>query len=339
MKSSVAYDSLALSNGHSAADSTVSLVSPGSPAIRAVGLTKRYGSRTVVDRLDLEIPQGAVAGFVGPNGAGKTTTLRMLLGLVRPTCGEAQVLGISIADPHVYLPRVGALIESPAFYPGLSGARNLAVLTTLAGFDPAQIPMLLDRVGLGDRGSAPFRTYSLGMKQRLGIAAALLGDPRLLILDEPGNGLDPSGIRQMRELLRSLADGGRTILVSSHQLAEVQQVCDWLIVIDKGRRIFEGPTRQLLEHGGDELVLACEPGSDLPRLQALLSRRGLPSIRTGDRLRVGLNDLIATSDTEGVTRVIADINQAAANEHLVLVELSVQRQTLEESFLNLTGGA
>ena len=175
------------------------------------------------------------------------------------------------------------------------------------------------------------------MKQRLGIAAALLGDPPLLILDEPGNGLDPAGIKDIRGLLRSLADGRRTILMSSHLLAEVQQVCDWLIVIDHGRRVFQGPTPQLLAMGGDELVIGCQDPADLARLQELLTRMGLPSSRLGDKLHVSLHDLVAAGDEDGVTKMIADINRAATAAGVALVELSVQRRNLEESFLTLLG--
>ena len=220
-------------------------------AISTRGLTKRYGARTVVDGLDLDVPAGVVAGFIGPNGAGKTTTLRMLLGLVRPDAGTGSVNGVPLTRPAGYLPRVGALIESPAFYPGLSGARNLAVQATLGGLDPAGIPALLERVGLAGRGGDSYQRYSLGMRQRLGIAAALLGDPALVVLDEPTNGLDPAGIREMRGIVRSINQDGRTVLVSSHLLAEVEQVCDWLIVIGEGRRLFQGPTRDLLAGGGD----------------------------------------------------------------------------------------
>ncbi|MDG6107772.1 ATP-binding cassette domain-containing protein [Dactylosporangium aurantiacum] len=220
-------------------------------AIETRGLTKRYGARTVVDGLDLDVPEGVVAGLIGPNGAGKTTTLRMLLGLVRPDAGTGSVGGLPLTDPVAYLPRVGALIESPAFYPGLSGERNLAVQAALAGTDPAGIPALLERVGLGGRGRGPYQSYSLGMKQRLGIAAALLGDPALVVLDEPANGLDPAGIRDLRGIVRSIHDEGRTVLVSSHLLAEVQQVCDWLVVIGDGRRLYQGPARDLLAGGGD----------------------------------------------------------------------------------------
>jgi ABC-2 type transport system ATP-binding protein len=248
---------------------------PGGPlAVRTHGLTKRYGHRTAVDRLDIEVPAGVVAGFVGPNGAGKTTTLRMLLGLIRPTAGQGQVFGLPISRPAGYLHRVGALIESPAFYPGLSGVGNLMVQATLGGLDTDPIPALLDRVGLAERGDDPYRTYSLGMKQRLGIAAALLGDPALLILDEPANGLDPAGIREMRELVRSLADHGPTLLISSHLLSEVQQVCDWLVVIKQGRRVFQGSLAELLATGEEALVLGCEDPGDAPRLAEMLARRG-----------------------------------------------------------------
>ncbi|WP_433219280.1 ABC transporter ATP-binding protein [Dactylosporangium sp. CS-047395] len=210
------------------------------PAVVVRGLTKRYGSRAVVDRLDFEIPAGTVAGLIGPNGAGKTTILRMLLGLVRPDGGTGTVIGQSITTPAAYLPSVGALVEGPAFYPGLSGARNLAVYATLAGTDRSRVPIVLERLGLADRAADAYRTYSLGMRQRLGIAAALLGDPALVVLDEPTNGLDPSGIREMRGIIRSIREDGRTVLVTSHLLNEVQQVCDWLIVINQGRRRFEG---------------------------------------------------------------------------------------------------
>jgi ABC-2 type transport system ATP-binding protein len=305
------------------------------PVVETVGLTKRYGSRTVVDALDMRIPAGVVAGFIGPNGAGKTTTLRMLLGLVRPSAGGGQIFGLPLHNPAGYLPRVGALIESPAFYPGLSGERNLAVQATLGGHDLARVPAVLERVGLADRGRDSYRTYSLGMKQRLGIAGALLGDPTLLILDEPTNGLDPAGIRDMRGLVRSLAEDGPTVLISSHLLAEVQQVCDWLVVIEHGRRAFQGPTARLLA-GGDELTLGCENVADLPRLQVLLARRGLAATVFGDRVHVDLAEASAISGTSGLTALLGDINRTAMAEQLTLVELTVNRASLEDRYLTLT---
>src|SRR4051812_23510498 len=194
-----------------------------STALSVTGLTKRYGARTAVHDLDIDLPTGVVAGFVGPNGAGKTTTMAMLLGLVKPTSGSGTVLGDSIADPRAYLSRVGALIESPAFYPALTGSENLRMFATVAGHGTRGVPALLEQVGLDDRGGDRYRSYSLGMKQRLGIAAALLGDPELLILDEPANGLDPQGVREMRSLVGGLAGRGRTVLVSSHDLSELEQ--------------------------------------------------------------------------------------------------------------------
>jgi ABC-2 type transport system ATP-binding protein len=226
-----------------------------STALSLRGLTKRYGTRTAVDNLDVELPSGVVAGFVGPNGAGKTTTMAMLLGLVRPTAGTGTVLGASIDEPAAYLPRVGALIESPAFYPALSGAENLRMFATVGGQSTASIPALLDTVGLSGRGGDRYRSYSLGMKQRLGIAAALLGDPDLLILDEPANGLDPQGVREMRSLVADLAGTGRTVLVSSHDLSELEQVCDWLVLIDTGRSLYQGPTRDLLDGVAEGLAV------------------------------------------------------------------------------------
>src|SRR6266540_3821129 len=301
---------------------------PGGPAIETSGLTKRYGGRSVVDSLDMEVPDGVVAGFIGPNGAGKTTTLRMLLGLVRPSAGSGRVLGMPLTAPARYVAAVGALIESPGFHPGLSGQRNLAIVASLAGIrDRSSIPALLERVGLGDRGHDAYRTYSLGMKQRLGIAAALIGEPALLILDEPANGLDPSGIREMRTLLRSFNDEGRTVFVSSHQLTEVQQVCDWLVVIDRGRRIFQGPTSQLVA-SNEALVLR--------------SGRGLHPMRSGDRLRVQLSEMTSgralPEDMDGLRHALAEINRAATADDITLIELTVVRAELEDRYEALVAG-
>src|SRR6202034_2549082 len=212
---------------------------------QTAGLTKRFGDRTVVDDVALQIPQGAVCGFVGPNGAGKTTTIRMLLGLVRPTSGTGTILGGSLAEPASYLHKVGALIESPAFYPQLSGRENLRALSRRGSIPLAGVDQVLDRSGLLARAGDKYRSYSLGMKQRLGIAAAMLAGPELLILDEPTNGLDPAGIVEMRGLVRSLADDGITVFVSSHLLGEIEHICDHLVMIRKGRSVFQGSVDQL----------------------------------------------------------------------------------------------
>jgi ABC-2 type transport system ATP-binding protein len=302
-----------------------------STALSVTGLTKRYGARTAVDDLDIELPSGVVAGFVGPNGAGKTTTMAMLLGLVRPTAGTGTVLGGSIADPASYLPRVGALIESPAFYPALSGAENLRVLATVAGHPTAAIPALLDVVGLEGRGGDRYRSYSRGMRQRLGIAAALLGDPELLILDEPANGLDPQGVQEMRSLIGRLAGAGRTVLESSHDLSEIQQVCDWLVLIDGGRSLYQGPTRDLLAGAVAGLAAVPQLAEDLPVLRDLLLARGHRVELQGDRLVVGV-------DGARVGDLAASVNRAAFDAGMVLVELGPIRTTLEDRYLTMVQG-
>ena len=301
------------------------------PALSVSGLTKRYGDRTAVDHLDIELPSGVVAGFVGPNGAGKTTTMAMLLGLVRPTAGAGTVLGSSIDDPAAYLSRVGALIETPAFYPVLTGAENLRVFATVAGQDTSTIPRLLDTVGLAGRGDDRYRNYSLGMKQRLGIAAALLGDPELLILDEPANGLDPQGVREMRSLIGRLAGTGRTVLVSSHDLSELEQVCDWLVLIDTGRSLYQGPTRALLHNVNGGLAVVPQRPEDHPALRDLLVARGHHVDVEDDRLVVGING----SD---VGDLAAAVNRTAFDAGMVLVELSPLRTTLEDRYLALVQG-
>jgi ABC-2 type transport system ATP-binding protein len=225
-------------------------------AIRCRGLTKRYGAITAVDQLDLSVPAGQVFGFLGPNGAGKTTTLRMLLGLIRPTAGEAWLNGQQVPDPGG-LRGVGAIIEEPAFYPWLTGRRNLQVLALSGpalpgGPGPGPIAAVLARTGLTAAADRKVKTYSQGMRQRLGLAAALLRQPALLLLDEPSNGLDPAGIREFRTLMRSLAAAGTTVFLSSHLLAEVAQVCDQAAVLSEGRIVAQGPVASLAGQSGLE---------------------------------------------------------------------------------------
>ncbi len=205
------------------------------------GLTKEFGDILAVDSLDLEVPQGGVVGFVGPNGSGKSTTIRMLLGLIRPTHGEAEVLGSPVSKAHESAHRIGALIESPSFVPGLSASANLRSLAALRGLSASRVDEVLDVVGLTGRGTDLVKGYSMGMKQRLAIAAALLPDPELLILDEPANGLDPAGIVEIRKLLQRLGEEGRTLLVSSHLLSEIEAACSRVVVIRFGEMLFSGP--------------------------------------------------------------------------------------------------
>ena len=204
-------------------------------------LTRRFGAVTALDSLTVELPPTGVIGLVGPNGSGKSTLIRILLGLIRPTSGSATVLGSGISAPREYASRVGVLIESPAFIPGLSARSNLVSLARLRHLPLERVDVVLAQVGLIGRDREPVKRFSLGMKQRLGIAAALLSDPELLILDEPTNGLDPAGIVEIRELLRDLGRNGRTVIVSSHQLSEIEAVCDHLVVIRFGELISPAP--------------------------------------------------------------------------------------------------
>jgi ABC-2 type transport system ATP-binding protein len=288
------------------------------------GLTKRYKSITAVDAISFAVPKGGVTGFIGPNGAGKTTTIRMLLGLIQPTSGSATVLGKPITKPGAYLPRVGALIEAPAFYPHLSGARNLRALAILGGFDTDRIPRLLAQVGLADRGKDAYKGYSLGMKQRLGIAAALLPDPELVILDEPTNGLDPSGIHEVRDFLRDLGDQGKTVFISSHLLAEIQRTCDHLVVLHKGHLLYQGGLAGLILKQG--LIVVAEDRGQHAKLAELI-RKGGHTVEHHD----GALLVHAGPDDS------AEINRRAMAAGIVLCELRPSTKDLEETVLRMTG--
>ncbi|MFP4636138.1 MAG: ABC transporter ATP-binding protein [Nitriliruptoraceae bacterium] len=294
--------------------------------IHSVGLTKDYGSLRAVSGVDLQVPSGTVAGFVGPNGAGKTTTIRMLLGLIRPSDGAAHVLGEPIGHPERYLSRVGAMIEGPAFTPSLSGRRNLAALSVLGGHDRARIDELLELVGLTGRGSDPVRAYSTGMKQRLGIAAALLGDPDLLVLDEPTNGLDPPGIKEIRQLLRDLADGGMTVFVSSHLLAEIEQISDWLVMIKAGRLRFQGPVSEAIAAQRPHLLVTAERHEQVEaELTAVCAEHG-HAASPGQEGRLVVE---APHDFAGV------LNRESAARGITLVELRRESPSLEQTFFNM----
>jgi ABC-2 type transport system ATP-binding protein len=302
---------------------------PGGPlAVQTAGLTKRFGERTVVDDVALEIPQGAVCGFVGPNGAGKTTTIRMLLGLVRPTSGSGRILGGSLAEPASYLHKVGALIESPAFYPQLSGRENLKTLARLGSVPLASVEGVLDRSGLLARAGDKYRSYSLGMKQRLGIAAAMLAGPELLILDEPTNGLDPAGIVEMRGLIRSLAGGGITVLVSSHLISEIEQICDYVVMIRAGRLVHQGPITELRATQQAEFVIAPEHDADLDVLIKVMQQAG-GTVTEGN----GVGELVVAAPGASA----ADVNRQAAQHGITLRQVGERTQSLERAFFALTG--
>src|SRR5580658_7300480 len=247
---------------------------PGWLAVSVSGLTKRFGDRTVVDDVALAIPSGSVCGFVGPNGAGKTTTIRMLLGLVRPSSGSGTILGGSLTEPASYLHKVGALIEAPAFYPQLSGRENLKALARLGRIPLTAVDPVLERSGLLARAGDRYRSYSLGMKQRLGIAAAMLAGPELLILDEPTNGLDPAGIVEMRALIRSLAQDGITVLISSHLISEIEQICDYVVMIRAGRLVHQGSVGELRAAQQPQFIVAPERDADLRLLAGLFEEAG-----------------------------------------------------------------
>jgi ABC-2 type transport system ATP-binding protein len=297
-------------------------------AVVTTGLTKQFGDRRVVDDLDLTIPSGSVCGFVGPNGAGKTTTIRMLLGLIRPTSGRGRILSGDIQDPPSYLAQVGALIESPAFYPPLSGRDNLLVLTRLGQLPSSTIDPVLERVGLADRARDRFSRYSLGMKQRLGIAAALLAEPSLLILDEPTNGLDPAGIVEMRSLIRSLADEGMTLFVSSHLLSEIEHICDHVIMIRSGRSVFQGSVAELRGLRSAELVLRPEAAGQLGILAQLISDRGLEA---------EIEEATSSVIVAGGGSLAGELNRAAFESGVTITHLAEREGSLEEAYFTLTG--
>ena len=297
-------------------------------AVATEGLTKRFGDRTVVAGVNLAIPRGSVCGFVGPNGAGKTTTIRMLLGLIRPSSGRGSILGGDLTDPASYLHKVGALIEAPAFYPQISGRDNLKALTRLGQIPGAAIAPALERTGMTARAGDKYGSYSLGMKQRLGIAAALLPGPELLILDEPANGLDPGGIVEMRGLIRSFADDGITVLVSSHLISEIEQVCDHVVMIRGGRLVHQGPVAELAAGQLPDIVVAPEHAADLEPLARILHVSGLsvtPSPADGT----------AVVSASGVSA--ADLNRLAARGGITLRQIFERTHSLEDVFFELTG--
>ncbi|WP_433564252.1 ABC transporter ATP-binding protein [Nocardia sp. CA-151230] len=284
-------------------------------------LTKRYGSHTAVDAVSMSVRRGEIYGFLGPNGAGKTTTLRMLVGLIRPSSGGATVLGRQPGDPET-LRRTGVLIEGPGFYPYLSGRDNLRVLARYRGVGDDAVADALDRVALSARGKDRFRTYSLGMKQRLGVAATLLGHPDLLILDEPTNGLDPAGMAEMRELITGLAADGHTVVLSSHLLSEVQEICDRVGVISGGRLLVESTVREL--RGTASLLVRAEPLEvAFPAVRAVVGQRSALMTANGIRVDAG------AANAPVVARAVIE---AGAE----LLELRTDEKSLEEVFFEMT---
>ena len=293
----------------------------GSPAIAARGLTKRFGSVTAVQDLGFEVRPGHVTGFLGPNGAGKSTTMRMLLGLVRPTSGSATVMGMPYASLDRPSSVVGAVLEVQSFHPLRTGRNHLRVFAAASGLPDTRVDDVLEQVGLTHAARRKAGGYSLGMRQRLGLASAMLGDPRILILDEPANGLDPQGIKWLREFLRWFAASGNAVLVSSHLLSEMEQMADEVIVIDHGRLLRQG-TVDALTAGRASLMVAS------PQHEAL----GRALIAAGLEPR-----------PDGKGYLVADVNaervgEIALHADVVLSELTTQETTLEDAFLEMTEG-
>jgi ABC-2 type transport system ATP-binding protein len=298
--------------------------------IELAGLRKEYQRFrrppvVALDGLDLSVPDGGVFGFLGPNGSGKTTTIRCLLALARPTAGECRILGVDSQTALTdVISEIGSMVETPGLFPAMSGRKNLALLGRIQGIGPSTVNAVLERVGLGERADDPVRGYSLGMRQRLGIGIALLKDPQLLILDEPANGLDPAGIKEVRELLRGLGAEGRTVFVSSHLLSEVQQTCDRVAVLARGRCVAAGPVDDVLAAGGSQGLIVRL--ADLEQGRAALAGAGISSSVDGDHLRVDL----PPAEAERVSR-------ALAGKQLYLTELRPEEVSLEAVFLELTG--
>ncbi len=305
----------------------------GDLAVRTDGLMKRFRSGQVaVAGIDLRVPRGAVYGFIGPNGSGKTTTIRMLLGLVRPTSGTALLLGGQMPDAGAdVLPRVGALVEGPAFHPYLTGRANLGRLDASdATADPRtaqrRADEALERVGLGAAAAKPYRQYSLGMKQRLGLAAALLRPRELLVLDEPTNGLDPQGTREVRNLVRELADHGTTVLVSSHLLAEIEQVCSHIGIMSRGNLLLQGERTALTDRGAPRVSVQTS-ADHVGAAAEVLTGLGLTELQTSG---VTLSALLAGVPPEKVSA-------ALVHAGVDLLGLEVRRPNLEQVFVELTG--
>jgi ABC-2 type transport system ATP-binding protein len=285
--------------------------------LRTIGLTKRFGAFTAVDRLDLEVRKGEVLGFLGPNGAGKSTTVGMILGLIAPTAGRIEYVDVS--------PRcIGAIIEAPAFYPYLSGRDNLKALSLAAGgVADARIDDLLEYVGLAERRKSPYRTYSLGMKQRLGIASTLLMDPPLIILDEPTNGLDPAGQREIRSLIPQLAREGRGVLLVSHLLHEVEQVCDRVAILRHGKLLQAGLVSEVVGQGSFLDIQVAEP----ERAGEVIG--ALPFVEQV-RVENGALAVVAPEERD------ADISRALSDADLYVTGMARRHHSLEEVFLELT---
>ncbi len=303
------------------------------PAIETTGLTKRFGARNAVDGVDLQVPRGCAFGFLGPNGAGKTTLIRMLLGLTRATAGNMHVLGHPVpVERAEALARVGAIVEEPRFHPQLSGKENLGIVAAVRGPEThARIGPALARVGLSERADDKVKSYSLGMRQRLGVARCLLADPLLLILDEPTNGLDPGGIQEFRLMIREMVEQeGRTVFLSSHLLDEVEKTCDAAAIVDRGKVVTQGPIAELAQGGEGgarhELIVGVDDVD-----QALTTLEGSELVREAVRSDEGLRVVLS-----GAPESAALVNARLVGAGLAVMRLEPVRHSLEQRFLEIT---
>jgi ABC-2 type transport system ATP-binding protein len=306
-------------------------IPPNGPALETAGLTKRFGRRTAIDGVDLQVPRATAFGFLGPNGAGKTTMIRMLLGLTKATSGSMRLLDLPVpAERHLALQRVGAIVEEPRFHPHLSGRENLSIVAAVRGPDVrARIVPALARVGLAERADEKVKRYSLGMRQRLGVARCLLADPQLLILDEPTNGLDPGGIQEFREMIRAMVEQeGRTVFISSHLLDEVEKTCDAAAIVDRGKVVTQGSIAELAAGDGTahELILEVD---DVERAVTILETSEL--VCSVDRANDGMRMVLT-----GGASSAAEVNATLVRAGIGVSRLEPVRQSLEQRFLEIT---
>jgi ABC-2 type transport system ATP-binding protein len=302
-------------------------------AIEVEGLTKRFGERTALADLDLAVPRGSAFGFLGPNGAGKTTLIRLLLGLTEANSGQMRLLGLPVPELRgAALARVGAIVEEPRFHPFLTGRENLKIAAAVrGGAAEARIDGALKRVGLSDRADERVRSYSLGMRQRLGVGRALLADPELLLLDEPTNGLDPAGIHEFRDMIRAFVGEGRTVLLSSHLLDEVERICDAVAIVDGGRVVVQGSIEEL-KGSGDRTVLIGTP--DEVGAQAVLV--GHAAVRSIERKGPGIVVTLASDLELTAEEAAGELNRRLTAHGIVVSKLDSQRASLEDRFLQIT---
>jgi ABC-2 type transport system ATP-binding protein len=301
----------------------------GEAVIETTGVTKRFGDRVAVDHADLTVPRGCAFGFLGPNGAGKTTLIRVLLGLTPASEGTMRVLGLPVPERRAEaLGRVGAIVEEPRFHGHLTGRENLRLASACRAQEAERrIQPALDRVGLASRADDRVRTYSMGMRQRLGIARCLLADPELLILDEPTNGLDPAGILEFRHFVRSMVDEGRTVFLSSHLLDEVEKICDRAAIVDQGRILMEGTVAEIAAGGKPVIQIGC---GDPQSAEALLLTH--PAVAESGEIAGGLQLVLR----DGADAVVADIVRQLVEGGIAVHRVEPVRATLEERFLEVT---